>query len=98
MPLKVVTGRLDLLPTSIVCNLHDGEQIIVCTIARQLLRDLGGYHLGRAIPEEAVFSEFLSEIERIASAKFDTQRLDENGELSIGSADLARYGFGSLHE
>jgi hypothetical protein len=96
MSLKVAAGRLDLLTSSIVCHLHDGAQTIVCTIARQVLRDLGDYHFGNAIPEEAVFSECLSKIERLASAKFTGRGLDENGQLSLVSADLARYGFGSV--
>jgi hypothetical protein len=96
MPLKVAAGRLDLLASSIVCQLRDGTQTIICTVARQVLRDLGDYHFGRAIPEEAVFSECLSEIERLASAKFARCGLDENGEISIGPADLVRYGFGGV--
>jgi hypothetical protein len=96
MFLKVASGRLDLLASSIVCQLHDGTQTIVCTIARQVLRDLGDYHFGRVIPEEAVFSECLSEIERLANAKFRGRGLDENGGLSIGPADLVRYGFGGV--
>ena len=94
MPLKVAAGRLDLFATSIVCHLRDGTRTVVCTIARQALRDLGDYHFGRAIPEEAVFSECLWEIERVANAKFRSQNLDENGGLSIKPVDLIRYGFG----
>jgi hypothetical protein len=56
----------------------------------------GSYHFGRAIPDEAVFSECLSEIERLASAKFNGRGLDENGGISLGPADLARYGFGGV--
>ena len=93
MPLKVAAGRLDLFATSIVCHLRDGTRTVVCTIARQALRDLGDYHFGRAIPDEAVFSECLCEIERIANTKFRRQKLDENGELSITPIDLIRYGF-----
>jgi hypothetical protein len=96
MILKVAAGRLDLLASSIVCHLHGGARTIVCTIARQVLRDLGDYHFGKAIPDEAVFSECLCEIERLANAKFTGGRFDENGGLSIVSADLVRYGFGGL--
>jgi Protein of unknown function (DUF1488) len=88
--LRVVAGRLDLSSNSIVCQLHDGETRVLCTIARQALRDLGDYHRLKG-SEEAVFSELLSEIERIASAKLQAGLLDENGELSIGTADLLRY-------
>jgi hypothetical protein len=96
MSFKVASGRLDLLASSIVCQLQDSAQTIVCTIERQLLRDLGDYHFGRAVPEEAVFSECLSEIERLASAKFGGQGLDRSGGISIGPADLIRYGFGGV--
>lgn len=94
MPLQVAAGRLDLLAASIVCHLRNGNQIIICTIARQVLRDLGDYHFGRAISDEAIFSECLSEIERLANAKFSGRGLDAEDELSIGPSDLARYGFG----
>jgi hypothetical protein len=98
MSLKVASGRLDLLASSIVCQLQDGAQTIVCTISRQVLRDLGDYHFGRAIPEAAVFSECLSEIERLASAKFNGRGLDKSGGISIGPADLVRYGFGGVFQ
>ncbi len=98
MTLKIAAGRLELLAAGVVCHLNDGAQTIVCTIARQVLRDLGDYHFGRAIPEEAVFSECLCEIERLANAKFKGGNLDEPGELSIGPADLVRYGFGGISQ
>jgi Group II intron, maturase-specific domain len=88
--LRVVAGRLDLSSNSIVCQLDDGETRVLCTIARQVLRDLGDYHQLKG-SEEAVFSELPPEIERIASTKFQAGLLDENGELSIGTADLLRY-------
>jgi hypothetical protein len=98
MSLKVVAGRLDLLASSIVCHLHDGARTVVCAIARQVLRDLGDYHFGRAIPEEAVFSECLGEIERLANAKIRGQDLDKNAELNIVPADLVRFGFGGISQ
>lgn len=96
MSLKVASGRLDLLASSIVCQLQDGAQTLVCTISRQVLRDLGYYHFGRAVSEEAVFSECLSEIERLANAKFSGRGLDKVGGISIDPADLVRYGFGGV--
>jgi len=71
--------------------LHDGVTRIVCTIARQVLQDLGDYHQF-SDSEGAVFSQLLPEIERLANTKFDAGRIEENGELSIGTADLLRYG------
>jgi hypothetical protein len=90
MSLRVVAGRLDLSSSSIVCQLDDGETRVVCTIARQALRDMGDYH-GLSGSEEAVFSRMLPEIERLATEKFQAGFLDENGGLSIGTADLLRY-------
>ena len=90
MSLRVVAGRLDLSSSSIVCQLDDGETRVVCTIARQALRDMGDYHQLSG-SEEAVFSQMLPEIERLATEKFQAGFLDENGGLSIGTADLLRY-------
>jgi hypothetical protein len=90
MSLRVVAGRLELSSSRIVCQLDDGVTKVVCTIARQALRDLGDYHQLSG-SEEAVFSQLLPAIERLASAKFQARLFDENGELSIGTADLLRY-------
>jgi hypothetical protein len=89
----VVGGRLELLTTCIVCQLHDGERTIACTIARQTLRDLGDFHRLR-VSEEAVLSHLLPEIERLANEKFHAGCIDQNGDVTIGTADLLRYGFG----
>jgi hypothetical protein len=35
----------------------------------------------------------LPEIERLANAKYDARRLEEDGGLLIQPADLVRYGF-----
>ena len=90
MSLKVAPGRLDLSATSIVCELRDGETRLVCSVSREALRDLGDYYrlTGSA---EAVFSELLPEIERLASAKFAAGGVGEDGELRIGTADLLRF-------
>jgi hypothetical protein len=98
MPLKVAAGRLEFFADSVSCQLQDGPRTIACTVAYQVLRDLGDYHFGRAIPEQAVFSECLPQIERLANAKFRGRKFDEDGGLSISPADLARYGFGSLFQ
>lgn len=92
MSLTVVPGKLDLLPSSIVCQLSDGETVIICTIAHQVLLDLGAHH-GLRLPVVAIFSELLSDVERLASAKFYAGRPDDHGDLSIGTADLLRHGF-----
>jgi hypothetical protein len=88
--LRIVAGRLDVSSNSIVCQLLDGATRVGCTIARQVLRDLGDFHQLRG-SEEAVFRQLLPEIERLASTKFHAGRTDESGMLSIGIADLLRY-------
>jgi hypothetical protein len=62
-------------------------------ISRQLLRDLRDSHgLPARMNELEVFSRLLSEVEWIASIKYDAGRLEENGDLKIETADLLRYG------
>jgi hypothetical protein len=39
------------------------------------------------------FSLLMPEVERLASLKYRLRRLDENGELLIGTIDLLRHGF-----
>jgi hypothetical protein len=84
MSLKIVAGKLELLSTSIVCQLSD---------ERQALRDLADYHFGEALPDVAAFGGLLLEIERLANAKFHARRSEENGELVIACADVLLYGF-----
>jgi hypothetical protein len=91
MSLRVVPGRLDLLSSGIACQMHDDGTTVICTIARQVLRDVGDYH-HLNVSEEVVFSQFLPEIERLASIKFQAHGVDEDGELRIGTAELLRYG------
>lgn len=93
MSFRVTGGKLDLLLTRIVCQLSDGERSILCSIARQTLRDLGDFRRLR-LSEEAVFSVLLPDIERLANEKVRAGRLDENGNVSLGTAELLRYGLG----
>jgi hypothetical protein len=71
-----------------------GPRPIECTISRQVLRDLADVcALSRGVSDLAAFSQLLSQIEKIATCKYETVRLEENGGLKIGTADLLRYGF-----
>jgi hypothetical protein len=63
---RVVAGKLELSSSSIVCRLREGDRILSCTVSRQVLRDLGGYHQLH-VSDEAVFSRLLPEIERLAN-------------------------------
>jgi hypothetical protein len=56
-----------------------------------VLRDLGDYYQLAGGSEEALFSELLPEIERLASRKLQTCRIDEDGTLIISTADLLRF-------
>jgi hypothetical protein len=92
---RVVGGKLELLSDRIACRLRDGDRILTCTVSRQALRDLGGYHQLR-ISDEAVFSRLLPEIERLANELNSAGRVDESGNVTIGAAELVRYGLGLL--
>jgi hypothetical protein len=71
---------------------HDGKKVVACGISRDALRDLGGYHrLDGA--EDELFRALRPEIERLASAKYRAGRLDRNGAIVIGPADILLYGF-----
>jgi hypothetical protein len=91
--LRVTSGKLDILPQSLSFHLHDGMNIVPCTVARQVLLDLADvYSLNCSTAAEA-FSLLLPDIEHLACAKYRSGRLEENGELMIGVPDLLRYGF-----
>jgi hypothetical protein len=92
---RVVSGRLEFLPANILCRLRDGDRIIACSVARQLLQDLAAYH-GLDISDAAIFSALLPEIERIANEKLLTGRIADDGSVVLGTADLLRYGPGLL--
>jgi hypothetical protein len=58
-----------------------------------VLRDLGTYHQLH-MSEEAVFSQLLPEIERLANERIRAGLFDESGNVTIGTSDLVRYGPG----
>ena len=89
--LKVTSGRLDLLRESIVFHLRNGADTVVCSISHAALRDLGDCH-GIRSSEVDVFSTLLHNIEHLATAKFRAGRIDENGQVNIGTSDLVRFG------
>ena len=45
--------------------------------------------------DEAVFSHLLPEIERLVTERVRVGRIDETGNVTIGTADLLRYGLDS---
>jgi hypothetical protein len=75
-----------------ICFRAYGASEVACGISRDALLDLGGYHkVGGS--EEALLRALGPEIERLISAKFRARRIDKNGEIWIGSADILLYGF-----
>jgi hypothetical protein len=66
-----------------------------CGITDIALRDLVGFHHLDSIDADAYGRVLLPEIERLANAKYEVGRLEEDGGLLIRSTDLVRFGFGS---
>jgi len=71
-----------------------GEKTLQCGITDIALRDLVGFHHLDSIDADAYGRVLLPEIERLANAKFEVGRLEEDGGLLIRSADLVRFGLG----
>ena len=93
MSLRVTSGELDIQPRSISCNLRDGETILRCTIAIEVLRDLADHSMLNWSTDVQAFSLLIPEIERLANMKYRLGRLEENGDLLLGTVDLLRYDF-----
>jgi hypothetical protein len=91
--LRVTSGKLDIQPGSISCNLHDGETVLRCTIAIEVLRDLADHSMLNWSTDVQAFGLLIPEIERLAYIKYRLRRLEENGDLLLGTVDLLRYGF-----
>jgi hypothetical protein len=69
----------------------DGK-IIPCGITDVALADLVDFHHIKSAAADAP-RVLLPEIERLANAKYNAGRLEEDGGLLIRSTDLVRYGF-----
>jgi hypothetical protein len=91
MLLSIIGGSYDARSEGI-CFQAYGAMEVTCCISRDALLDLGGYHQVRG-GEEALFRALAPEIERLISAKFRARRIDKNGEIWIGCADIVLYGF-----
>ena len=92
---RVVGGKLGLLSDSIACRLRDGDRILTCIVSRQALRDLGDYHQLYG-SDEALFSRLLPQVERLANERVRAGRVDESGNVTIGTAEPVRHGLGLL--
>jgi hypothetical protein len=71
---------------------HDGTKVVDCGISRDALMDLRGFHRLKGADDD-VFRALRLEIERLASAKYRAGRLDLNGAVMVGPADILLYGF-----
>ena len=70
----------------------DDGRVIQCSITDDALRDLIDFHRVKNTDEDTS-RVLLPEVERLANAKYDARRLEEDGGLLIRPADLVRYGF-----
>jgi hypothetical protein len=92
MPLKVIAGSLDLRSPNISFRVDDGASGVACGISRDALLDLAGHH-GLRGSAEGLFHALWPVIARLLRAKFRAGRIDADGEVLVGSADLLLYGF-----
>jgi hypothetical protein len=89
--LKVIAGSLDAHSAGLSFQCNQGGEAIDCGVVSDVLYDLLAFHrLGFG---NDAFRALLPEIERLANAKSDAGRFEENGTLVIRTADLLRYGF-----
>lgn len=65
---------------------------VQCAISEEALRDLLDFHAARSTKDETSRLVLL-EIERLAAAKCEVGRLEQNGWIVIRPADLLRYGY-----
>lgn len=93
MSLKIILKSLASRPEAVRFQVDcDDGGIIQCIITADALRDLIDFHHVKNTHEDTS-RVLLPEIERLANAKYDARRLEEDGGLLIRSADLVRYGF-----
>jgi hypothetical protein len=90
---RVTSGKLDIQPEHISCNLREGTATVRCTIAVEVLRDLADHSMLNGSTDVQAFGLLIPEIERLANIKYRLGRLEENGDLLLCTVDLLRYGF-----
>src|SRR5689334_5973640 len=92
MQLRIIMGSVEARSPSISFRVDDGADGLVCGISRNAVLDLAAHH-GLQGSEERLFLALWLVIERLVQAKFQASRIEESGEILIGSADLLLYGF-----
>jgi len=94
MGLRVAVSTLHAGSQGLSFQCNNGREQIACVISAETLRDLIGFQ-GLNQMDEGAFRLLLPQIERIVSAKYEVGRIEENGALSICTADILRYGRGT---
>ena len=88
----VIAGSFRTQSAGLSFQCRQGGKTIDCGVASDVLRDLlAFYRLER--PGEEAYRALLPEIERLANAKSEAGRFEDDGALVIRVADLLRYGF-----
>jgi Protein of unknown function (DUF1488) len=86
VPLRIAAGKLEIREHEIGFRCKVDKKLIDCAISHHVLLDLAGaYGLSHKMIALAAFGKLLSPIEKIASRKYEAGRLEENGELKIGT-------------
>jgi hypothetical protein len=92
MSLRVIAKSLSAQLEGLCFQCDRDGHPIQCGIADLALRDLIDFHRLNSTRDKAL-RLLLPEIERLANAKCDAGRFEENGWLVIWPIDLLRYGF-----
>jgi hypothetical protein len=90
--LTVLAESLSALPEGLCFRCDRNGHTIQAGISELALRDLIDFHAFKSSKDKAL-RVLLPEIERLANAKCDAGRFEENGWLVIRPVDLIRYGF-----
>lgn len=92
MSLTVVADSLRAESGGLLFEANSPSGLIQCAISEDALRDLLDFHAARSTKDETS-RLVLSEIERLAAAKCELGRFEQNGWVVIRAADLLRYGY-----
>ncbi len=97
MPLRVIAGSLKARSAGLSFQCGGEGATIDCEVASDVLRDLLAFLQFEGAGDDAIRA-LLPQIERLANAKSDAGRFEEDGTLAIRPADLLRYGFQTKSE
>jgi hypothetical protein len=92
VPLRVIVGSLQVHSAGMSFQCDHHGKTINCGVASDVMRDLLTFYRLEHFSDNA-FRAVLPEIERLANAKRNAGRFEENGTLVIREVDLLRYGF-----